>query len=96
MGLFGGFKERCKICLKEFKVEEEYKQHIETLHPLEKPCTKCGGLMVIPKYRAVQMWRKGFQIDPEARVASAYGCTKCGFIEFYMADPHDKFYRSQD
>jgi hypothetical protein len=89
MGLFGGFKERCKICLKVFKVEEEYKQHIETLHPLEKPCTKCGGLMVIPKY--------SFGVfDANEKIASAYGCTKCGFIEFYMADPNDKFYRSQN
>ena len=78
MGLFGRFKERCKICLKEFKVEEEYKQHIETLHPLEKPCTKCDGLMVIANIRLG---------------ASVYGCTKCGFIELYMTDPKGEFYR---
>lgn len=85
MGLFGGFKERCMICLRVFKVEEEYKQHIETLHPLEKPCTKCGGLMVIAN--------KG---SAGTVGASAYGCTKCGFIELYMADRHGEFYRSQN
>jgi hypothetical protein len=85
MGLFGGFKERCEICLKKFKVEEEYKQHIETLHPLEKPCTKCDGLMVVANANAVSTVG-----------AAAYGCTKCGFIELYMADPNDKFYRSQN
>ena len=60
MGIFRKFKEHCQICLKKFKVEEKYKQHIETLHPLEKHCTKCDELMGIPKYRLVQMWRKGW------------------------------------
>ncbi|MDC0217739.1 hypothetical protein OAJ86_01795 [Nitrosopumilus sp.] len=93
MGLFGRFKERCPTCMKEFKVEEEYNQHIETLHPVEKQCTKCGGLMVIPKFHGIRMWREGWQTNWDPEVAIGLGCTKCGFIEFYMTDPKGEFYR---
>ena len=95
MGLFGRYKERCEICLKEFKVEEEHKHHTETLHPLEKPCIKCEGTMKIPKFRAVRLWKKGWQTEVDPSVATAYVCEKCGYVELYYADPQGKFYRSK-
>ncbi len=96
MGLFGKYKERCEICMKEFKVEEEHKHHTETLHPLEKQCIKCAGTMRIPKKPIVPRMKKGWTLSTfDLESAIAYTCENCGYMELYMWDPTQEFYRSK-
>ena len=85
MGLFGKkFKARCLLCKQEFKDEGEYKIHIETLHPLEKPCRNCKGIMKIPPKNdknGIAVMSKYFSWPP---IANFYICETCGYMELYM------------
>ena len=87
MGLFGKkFKARCLLCKQEFKDEGEYKIHIETLHPLEKPCKNCKGIMKILSKDNEKSIRVQFQsaLHWNTPEANFYICETCGYMELFM------------
>ena len=85
MGLFGKkFKTRCLLCKQEFKDEDEYKIHIETLHPLEKPCKNCKGIMnVHPKDNDREI-KVATGLTGWSHGANFYFCETCGYMELFM------------
>ena len=85
MGLFGKkFKARCLLCKQEFKDEGEYKIHIETFHPLEKPCKNCKGIMKIPPKDNDQGIHVGVGWSKWSHGANFYFCETCGYMELFM------------
>jgi len=62
------FKEKCKLCTREFTNQNEFIKHLE-LHPFEKECVKCSGVMKVAKHHAY--------------LGHRYICSNCGFMELY-------------
>jgi len=83
LGLFGKnkddesktekFKEKCHFCKMKFDDKTEFLDHVQNLHPIQKECPKCHGIMKVGKMR----------IDRFDWDCKSYECQKCRYLEFY-------------
>lgn len=79
MGLFNKkeksneFKEKCHFCEMQFNDKTEFLDHVNNIHPVQKNCVKCQGIMRVSKMR----------IDRFDWNVKSYECQKCRYLEFY-------------
>ncbi len=83
-----GFKERCKLCNREFTNQTEYNEHL-FLHPFTKHCVKCNDTMNQISIPATAFKNKERRLDSNESYkhdefrGSRYVCSKCGYTELY-------------
>ncbi len=83
-----GFKERCKLCNREFTNQDEYNEHL-FLHPFTKQCVKCNATMNQISIPVTAFKNKEYRLDPNKSYkhdeyhGSRYVCSKCGYTEIY-------------
>jgi transposase-like protein len=83
-----GFKEKCKLCNREFTNQNEYNEH-QYLHPFTKQCEKCNGTMEQISHSFTENRNKKHRIDQNESYkhdefrGSRYVCLKCGYTELY-------------
>jgi hypothetical protein len=83
-----GFKEKCKLCTREFTNQNEYNEHLY-LHPITKQCEKCNATMNQISHSFTASINKEYRLDPNKSYkhdeyrGSRYVCSKCGYTELY-------------